>query len=212
MKFKIINTSQLSEGGKRNVFVTEAGKLLKPGDHCVCNRVDAGTRRQADAKVLKIEEGNFQAAALFKKPPVAPPLPDTPNQILDKERAAADAKAMTERMADAKKAEEELTAKTEADAKADADAKAAADAEAKVAADAAAAAEVEAKAAADAEAKAAADAAAAEAKATADAAAAEEAANLDAEPETTTPEVETSAASKDKSKGKGKKNKGGGKG
>jgi hypothetical protein len=115
MKFKVTNTSQLSAGGKRNIFLTEAGKLIKPGESCVCNRLDAGTKRNADAKVLKVEEGDFAAPALFKKPPVAEPLPPTPNTSLDMERAAADARAMDERM-QAEKAEAEAKAKAADDA------------------------------------------------------------------------------------------------
>lgn len=101
MKYKVTNTSQLSEGGKRNVFVTEAGKLIKPGEHCVCNRLDNGTRKQADAKVLKIEEGEFPAPPLFPKEPVKPPEPPTASTKEGNDRAAADARAMDDRMSSA---------------------------------------------------------------------------------------------------------------
>ena len=126
MRYKVTNTSQLSDDGKRNVFLTEAGKLIKPGESCVCNRLDNGTKRLADAKVLKIEEGKFSAAPLFVKPPVAEPLPPTPNTSADQERAAADARAMDDRMkAEAAAEEAEAKAKADADAKAEADADAA---------------------------------------------------------------------------------------
>jgi len=71
-KYKITNTSPASEKGARNVFLTEAGRLLKPGEHCVVNRVDSGTLAQAEAGLLRVEEGSFAAPPIFPEEPLAP--------------------------------------------------------------------------------------------------------------------------------------------
>lgn len=99
MKYKVTNTTQLSEGGARNVFITEAGKLIKPGETCVCNRLDGGTKRLADAKALQIDEGAFEPPPVFKKEPVKPPEPPTASTKESQDRAAADARNMDARMA-----------------------------------------------------------------------------------------------------------------
>ena len=77
LRYKVTNISQKTEKGPRNVFLTEVGKLLKPGEHCVCNRLDSGTHSQASAGILKVEEGSFNAPPIFQTPePVAKLVPD----------------------------------------------------------------------------------------------------------------------------------------
>ena len=139
-KYRVTNVSQTQENGGRNVFLTEAGKLLRPGESCLINRFGEGTSRLRDSGVLKIDEGAFAPPSLFKKDPVAPPIP--PGTIAKEEAlvAAKHARAMDERIA-AEKASADAKAKAKADAdaaaKADADAKAQADARAAEAAEAA---------------------------------------------------------------------------
>ena len=117
-KYKVTNTSHSSSKGNRNVFLTEAGKLLKPGEHCVCNRLDNGTRAMAKAGILKVEEGSFA------RPPIFPPKEDekvdnSAAEAAEKARLEAEAKAQAEAKAKAKAAAEaEAKAKAEAEAEA----------------------------------------------------------------------------------------------
>ena len=118
-KFKITNESQKHSEGKRNVFLTEAGKLIKPGEHCVCNRLDNGTQSMVDAGILSVEQGDFVIPSVFAD--TTPPKADTSDADAAA-KAAADAKAAS----DAKAAEQKAAADAaEAEAKAAADAAAA---------------------------------------------------------------------------------------
>lgn len=111
-KFKVTNTSQKS-GSPRNIFLTEAGKMIKPGEHCVCNRLDSGTQAQVDAGILGLEEGDFVLPSIFDEKPSKPDEPALP--VANAASMAADAR---EREAEAKvKAESEAKAKAEAEAK-----------------------------------------------------------------------------------------------
>lgn len=65
VKYKITNTSSASPKGSRNVFLIEAGKLLRPGDFCCVNRIDGGTRALEETGVLRVEEGEFNLPPLF---------------------------------------------------------------------------------------------------------------------------------------------------
>lgn len=58
-KYRVTNTSVKAEK-TRNVFLTEVGKLLKPGESCCTNRVDGGTRSLEKNGILKVEEGAFE--------------------------------------------------------------------------------------------------------------------------------------------------------
>mgnify|MGYP000139977031 CR=1 FL=1 len=104
MKFNVTNVSTRSEKGARNVFLTEAGKLLKAGDSIACNRIDSGTWGLEKAGILKIEEGNFPTPPIFT---------DKPKAIEDDQTATApkaedvavrraEAEAMDKRIAAAK--------------------------------------------------------------------------------------------------------------
>ncbi len=75
LKYRITNVSQTSAKGARNVFLTEVGKLLKPGDQCISNRIDTGTQAMVEAGVLKVEEGSFAKPPLFAETSKAPPPP-----------------------------------------------------------------------------------------------------------------------------------------
>lgn len=108
LRLKVTNVSASSDKGPRNIFLTEAGVLLKPGDSCAVNRVDAGTEAQAAAGLLKIEEGSFlppvkpetqmqaEEEVVDKSPSVAKPEVSSSDE--DKARAKRDAKAMDKRM------------------------------------------------------------------------------------------------------------------
>ena len=75
-RFKVTNTSQKKVKGGKNYFLTEAGKLIKPGEHLVCNRLDNGTRQLVDAGFLGLEEGDFKLPSIFdddKKKPASEP-------------------------------------------------------------------------------------------------------------------------------------------
>ena len=78
LKFRVTNTSQRTAKGARAVFLTEVGKLLKPGEQCVCNRLDNGTSVLAEAGVLKIEEGSFVKPPLFVEDSSPAPTPQVP--------------------------------------------------------------------------------------------------------------------------------------
>lgn len=85
LKYRVTNTTQKTAKGPRNVFLTEVGKLLRPGEQCVCNRLDNfGTRLQVEAGDLRIEEGSFAEPLPIpetppsekeESPPAAPPSP-----------------------------------------------------------------------------------------------------------------------------------------
>jgi hypothetical protein len=123
-KFKITNTSQKHSDGKRNIFLTEAGKLIKPGEHCLCNRLDNGTQSLVDAGILSCQEGDFTLPSIFAD--TAP--------VTKEDTSVADAAAKAE--ADAKANADKHEAAAAAEAKEAALVKAAED---KAAADAAAA-------------------------------------------------------------------------
>lgn len=118
-KFKVTNTSQKS-GSPRNIFLTEAGKMIKPGEHCVCNRLDSGTQAQVDAGILGLEEGDFVLPSIFDEKPSKPDEPALP---------VANAASMA---ADAREREAEAKVKAESEAKAKAEVKVEAEAEVKV--------------------------------------------------------------------------------
>jgi len=129
-KFKITNTSQKHSDGKRNIFLTEAGKLIKPGEHCLCNRLDSGTQTLVDSKILSVEEGDFTIPSIF-----ADTAPVSKSDTSDADAAAKTAEA------DKAAADKAAADKAAAEDKAAADAAAAEDKAAadKAAADAAAA-------------------------------------------------------------------------
>jgi hypothetical protein len=66
-KYRVTNTSGARDAGAhaRPIFLTEAGRLLQPGDAAPINRLDKGTQQLIDAGELKVEEGAF--------PPYVPP-------------------------------------------------------------------------------------------------------------------------------------------
>lgn len=75
-RFKVTNTSQKKVKGGKNYFLTEAGKLIKPGEYLVCNRLDNGTRQLIDTGFLGLEEGDFKLPSIFdddKKKPDSEP-------------------------------------------------------------------------------------------------------------------------------------------
>jgi len=120
MKYNVINVSANSDKGARNVFLTEAGKLLKAGDSITCNRIDSGTWGLASAGLLKIEEGNFPTPPIFTEKPAAPPEDETATGPKPEDVAVrkAEALAMDQRIAAAKvaadaKAAAESAAKAE---------------------------------------------------------------------------------------------------
>ena len=117
-KFKITNISQTHKDGAKNFFLTEAGKLIKPGEHCVCNRLDNGTQAQIDAGLMKCEQGDFKLPSIFDEDKPKAEVPAVSPKTL---AADADAKAK-----DDAKAESDAKAKAEADAVAEAKAGAAA--------------------------------------------------------------------------------------
>jgi hypothetical protein len=114
-KYKVTNTSQRTEKGARNVFITEAGKLLKPGESCVVNRLDNGTKAQGESGLLHIEQGAFSLAPIFTKEPLPAPQAPTSSAVEASAKAAEEARAMDERIA-AAKAEEAKAASIAAEA------------------------------------------------------------------------------------------------
>lgn len=77
-KWKITNNTLAARGeaGKRNIFMTVAGKMIKPGEFCYSLRVDPATRAMEQAKDILLEEGNFVVGVdLAKKP--------KPNAVVD---------------------------------------------------------------------------------------------------------------------------------
>jgi hypothetical protein len=122
-RFKITNNSQKHSDGKRNIFLTEAGKLIKPGEHCLCNRLDNGTQSLVDAGILAVEQGDFTVPSIFAD--TAPAEKDT--SVADAAaKAEADAKANADKHAAAAAAEaKEAALLKAADDKAAADAAAA---------------------------------------------------------------------------------------
>lgn len=116
--FKITNTSASGGRGPRSIFLTEAGRLLKPGETCVVNRLDRGTEALAKSGALKVEKGTFE------KPPIFTPEEEarlagvsSPEDHEEKKAAEAKARAKAEAAA-AEKQEVEARAKAAADAKA----------------------------------------------------------------------------------------------
>jgi len=123
MKYKVTNVSMHSDKGARNVFLTEAGKLLKAGDSISCNRIDNGTWGLEKAGFLKIEEGNFPQAPIFtdKPKPVEEDMTETGPRPEDVVARKVEAAAMDRRIATAKVAEEALAATRAAAAAANAE-------------------------------------------------------------------------------------------
>jgi len=119
MKYNVINVSASSDKGARNVFLTEAGKLLKAGDSIACNRIDSGTWGLASAGLLKIEEGNFPTPPIFVEKPKPAPEDETATAPKAEDVAVrrAEAEAMDKRIA-AAKALEDAKAAAESAAKA----------------------------------------------------------------------------------------------
>lgn len=65
-KYRVTNTSaDRGPAHARPIFLTEAGRLLQPGDAAPINRLDKGTSELVDCRDLKVEEGAF--------PPYVPP-------------------------------------------------------------------------------------------------------------------------------------------
>jgi hypothetical protein len=119
MKYNVTNVSASSEKGARSVFLTEAGRLLKPGEKVPVNRVDAGTWVLEKDGVLKIEEGDFEPLPIF--PPKAPPAPEEPElpsgpRAEDVAARKAEQEAMDRRLAEA---EAKAEVKVDADSKPD---------------------------------------------------------------------------------------------
>lgn len=108
MKYNVTNVSAHSDKGARAVFLTEAGKLLKAGESISCNRIDSGTWGLEKAGLLKIEEGNFAQAPIFKEEPKAAPEDESASAPRPEDVAArkAEAAKMDERIAAAKAAED----------------------------------------------------------------------------------------------------------
>jgi hypothetical protein len=101
MKYNVTNVSTHSDKGARSVFLTEAGKLLKPGEAISCNRIDSGTWGLEKAGLLKIEEGNFAQAPIFTDTPKPPPEDESPTgpKPEDVARRKAESEAMDQRIA-----------------------------------------------------------------------------------------------------------------
>jgi len=59
MKFKVTNTSPSSKKGAHAIFFTEVGRLLKPGQQLLTNRLDEDKFQKRDNGFLSIEEGNW---------------------------------------------------------------------------------------------------------------------------------------------------------
>lgn len=108
MKYNVTNVSTSSDKGARSVFLTEAGKLLQPGEAITCNRIDNGTWGLEKAGILKIEEGNFAQAPIFAEAPKPPVDDEKPTGPKPEDVAArkAEAAAMDQRIAAAKAADE----------------------------------------------------------------------------------------------------------
>lgn len=68
-KLRITNTSAERDDGQfaRPIFLTEAGRLLQPGEAAPANRLNKGTDELVDCGDLKVEEGNFPAFVEAKK-------------------------------------------------------------------------------------------------------------------------------------------------
>jgi regulator of protease activity HflC (stomatin/prohibitin superfamily) len=124
-KYKITNTSQKHSDGKRNIFLTEAGKLIKPGEHCLCNRLDSGTQSLVDAKILSVEEGDFTIPSIFAD--TAPAAKEDTSVADAAAKAEADAKANAAKHEAAAAAEAKEAALKAAADKAEAEKAAAAD-------------------------------------------------------------------------------------
>lgn len=91
MKYKVTNITHLHPP-YQNRFLTEAGRLLRPGQSCLANRLDKGTWRDADANLISIEEGSFDtediladaAVPRIDLPMERPGILATPGSILPK--------------------------------------------------------------------------------------------------------------------------------
>lgn len=66
-KLKVTNTSSSTKKGPRNIYLTEVGKLLKPGESCFLNRLENGTDVLVEVGDLKVEAGTFELPAFFPK-------------------------------------------------------------------------------------------------------------------------------------------------
>ena len=110
-KYRITNVSGLYEK-PRNVYLVEVGKLLRPGDQCCAHRVADGTEGLVKARVLKIEEGAFDAPSSLFNEATTPPL-----SLEERKRSAAENKIANE--AERKKAEAVVADEKEAAAKAE---------------------------------------------------------------------------------------------
>lgn len=73
-KYRVTNTSGEREHGAhaRPIFLTEAGRLLQPGDVAPINRLDKGTQEIIERGDLRLEEGDFPAYVPPKKPKPKP--------------------------------------------------------------------------------------------------------------------------------------------
>ena len=108
MKYNVTNVSADSEKGARGVFLTEAGRLLKPGESVPVNRIDPGTWGLEKAGVLKISEGDFAPLPIFpSKPAPEPEEPELPTGPREEDVAVrkAEQAAMDQRLAEVAKTE-----------------------------------------------------------------------------------------------------------
>jgi hypothetical protein len=93
MRYRLTNNTARQAKGGRNIFTSLVGKLLKPGDTVLVNRLDGGTRRLVEVGDLKCEEGNFEPGPVVSekepealKPPssVSHPAPSEPGALARK--------------------------------------------------------------------------------------------------------------------------------
>lgn len=77
-KKKVTNVSASSKKGARPIFLTEVGKLLKPGESCVLNRMSPGTERRVTEGLLKVEDGSYKREPLFTAEQPTEPAKRTP--------------------------------------------------------------------------------------------------------------------------------------
>lgn len=82
-KYRVTNTSGMRDAGAhaRPIFLTEAGRLLQPGDAAPVNRLDKGTQQLVEAGELKVEEGAFPPYVPPKKKPVEDDDDDQPKKM-----------------------------------------------------------------------------------------------------------------------------------
>jgi hypothetical protein len=68
-KYRLTNTSrERGAAHARPIFLTEAGRLLQPGDAAPINRLDKGTQELIDIGDLKMETGDYPPYVAPKKP------------------------------------------------------------------------------------------------------------------------------------------------